>query len=66
MIDYLSFVVTAFVSNFPARTCIQVAKLPLNALVEIEAIAFVGDVNSESNAHHFNDEVLNIHMTSKL
>lgn len=34
----------AFVRNFPARTCIQVAKLPLGALVEIEAIALVGEV----------------------
>lgn len=34
----------AFVANFPARTCIQVAKLPLNALVEIDAIAAVGEV----------------------
>lgn len=39
---------SVFVRNFPARTCIQVAKLPLNALVEIEAIALVGDVTTES------------------
>ncbi len=30
-----------FISNQPARSCIQVAKLPKDALVEIEAIAFV-------------------------
>lgn len=36
-----------FTSNFPARTCIQVAKLPLNGRVEIEAIALVGDVVTE-------------------
>lgn len=28
-----------FKSDFPARTCIQVARLPKDALVEIEAIA---------------------------
>lgn len=27
-------------NNFPARTCIAVAELPLNARVEVEAIAF--------------------------
>lgn len=43
MIDI--FLIAAFVSNFPARTCIQVAKLPLGALVEIEAIAYVAEVN---------------------
>ncbi|XP_031617856.1 rutC family protein UK114 [Contarinia nasturtii] len=32
-----------FVRNFPARSCVQVAKLPLGALVEIEAIAFLGE-----------------------
>lgn len=26
-------------SNFPARTCLEVANLPLNGLIEIEAIA---------------------------
>lgn len=35
-------------SNFPARTCVQVAKLPLDATVEIEAIALVGEVVNES------------------
>ncbi len=28
-----------FGEHFPARSCIQVAKLPLDGLVEIEAIA---------------------------
>lgn len=41
--DFIS-VFVAFVNNFPARTCVQVAKLPLSALVEIEAIAAVGEV----------------------
>lgn len=27
--------------NFPSRSCVQVAALPMNALVEIEAIAIV-------------------------
>ena len=30
-----------FGENLPARTCFQVAKLPLDALVEIEAIAYI-------------------------
>lgn len=30
-----------FTSNFPARTCIEVARLPKDALVEIEAIAII-------------------------
>lgn len=29
-----------FKSDFPARSCVQVAKLPAGALVEIEAVAF--------------------------
>ncbi|XP_058830348.1 rutC family protein UK114-like [Topomyia yanbarensis] len=33
-----------FSSNFPARTCFAVNKLPLGAAVEIEAIAMTGDV----------------------
>ena len=31
-----------FSKDFPARSCVQVAKLPAGALVEIEAIAFRG------------------------
>ena len=30
-----------FTSNYPARTCLQVAKIPMGALIEIEAIAYV-------------------------
>ncbi|MEG2353688.1 MAG: RidA family protein [Clostridium sp.] len=30
-----------FKDNYPARSCVQVAKLPLNAKLEIEAIALV-------------------------
>ena len=33
---------TFFTSDFPARTCVEVARLPKDALVEIEAIAYVG------------------------
>jgi 2-iminobutanoate/2-iminopropanoate deaminase len=33
-----------FKSNFPARVTYQVAALPKNALVEIDAIAVVGDL----------------------
>jgi 2-iminobutanoate/2-iminopropanoate deaminase len=29
-----------FTSNYPARTCIAVAKLPMDALIEIEAIGY--------------------------
>lgn len=38
----------AFKNNHPARSTIQVAKLPLNAKFEIEAIAIVGDVTTEA------------------
>ncbi|XP_055630087.1 rutC family protein UK114-like [Toxorhynchites rutilus septentrionalis] len=38
-----------FGSNFPARTCYAVSKLPLGAAVEIEAVAIVGNVEHESN-----------------
>lgn len=31
-----------FDSDFPARSCVQVAKLPAGGLVEIEAVAFRG------------------------
>jgi len=37
-----------FTKDFPARSCVQVAKLPLNAKVEIEAIALTGDVETVS------------------
>ncbi len=30
-----------FGPDYPARSCVQVARLPMDALVEIEAIAFV-------------------------
>lgn len=30
-----------FTTYFPARTCIQVAKLPRNARIEVEAIAYI-------------------------
>ena len=30
-----------FTSDYPARSCVQVAALPLNGLVEIEAIALI-------------------------
>ncbi|CAD7000156.1 unnamed protein product [Ceratitis capitata] len=38
-----------FSKDFPARSCVQVARLPLDALVEIESIALIGDVVTESN-----------------
>ena len=31
-----------FINQFPARSCIEVSKLPKNAEIEIEAIAFLG------------------------
>uniref|UniRef100_U5EWE7 Putative translation initiation inhibitor n=1 Tax=Corethrella appendiculata TaxID=1370023 RepID=U5EWE7_9DIPT len=37
-----------FSSNFPARSCFQVAKLPMGAAVEIEIIALTGDVKTVS------------------
>ncbi|XP_062550658.1 rutC family protein UK114-like [Armigeres subalbatus] len=38
-----------FGSNFPARTCYAVSKLPLGAAVEIEAVGIIGDVKHESD-----------------
>ncbi|CAG9767508.1 unnamed protein product [Ceutorhynchus assimilis] len=35
-----------FVKDYPARSAIQVAKLPANARVEIEAIAAIGELNT--------------------
>lgn len=32
---------TYFIDNPPARSCVEVAKLPMDALVEIEAIALI-------------------------
>jgi len=37
-----------FTKDFPARSCVQVAKLPMNAKVEIEVIALTGDVETIS------------------
>lgn len=36
---YNDFFINNGANYFPARTCVEVSKLPLNALVEIEAIA---------------------------
>ncbi|MCC4859338.1 RidA family protein [Vibrio splendidus] len=36
---YNNFFVKNEANYFPARTCIEVSKLPLNALIEIEAVA---------------------------
>ncbi|XP_019557307.3 rutC family protein UK114 [Aedes albopictus] len=38
-----------FGSNFPARTCYAVSKLPLGAAVEIEAVGIVGEVKNETS-----------------
>lgn len=38
-----------FTKDFPARSSVQIAKLPLNAAVEIEAIALTGDVKLVSS-----------------
>lgn len=42
------FSFTVFTKDFPARSCVQVAKLPLNAKVEIEVIALTGNVETVS------------------
>ncbi|KAG5679026.1 hypothetical protein PVAND_008628 [Polypedilum vanderplanki] len=39
--------VKVFTSDYPARTCYQVGKLPLGANIEIEVIAVVGDCKTE-------------------
>lgn len=38
---------SVFTKDFPARSCIQVAKLPLDAAFEIEAIALTGEIKTE-------------------
>eukprot|EP00099_Drosophila_melanogaster_P007790 NP_001260465.1 UK114, isoform B [Drosophila melanogaster] len=37
-----------FNKDFPARSCFQVAKLPMDALVEIECIALTGSVETKT------------------
>ncbi|XP_043662253.1 rutC family protein UK114 [Drosophila teissieri] len=37
-----------FNKEFPARSCFQVAKLPMDALVEIECIALTGSVETKT------------------
>ncbi|XP_037040890.1 rutC family protein UK114-like isoform X1 [Bradysia coprophila] len=37
-----------FTKDFPARSCVQVAKLPMNAKVEIEVVALTGEVETVS------------------
>ncbi|XP_030384497.1 rutC family protein UK114 [Scaptodrosophila lebanonensis] len=37
-----------FNKDFPARSCFQVAKLPMDALVEIECIAITGAVRTQT------------------
>ncbi|KAM7353460.1 reactive intermediate imine deaminase A homolog UK114 [Cochliomyia hominivorax] len=37
-----------FNKDFPARSCFQVARLPMDALVEIECIAMTGDIKTVS------------------
>ncbi|XP_065355852.1 rutC family protein UK114 [Calliphora vicina] len=39
-----------FNKDFPARSCFQVARLPMDALVEIECIAMTGDVKTSTSA----------------
>lgn len=41
--------ISVFGTDSPARSCFQVGKLPLNGLVEIEAIAATGDVKVVSS-----------------
>lgn len=41
-----------FVNDFPARVCVQVAKLPLGARVEIEVVA---QIWQEGQSKHFTD-----------
>ncbi|KAI8130599.1 hypothetical protein FF38_03644 [Lucilia cuprina] len=38
-----------FNKDFPARSCFQVARLPMDALVEIECVALTGDVKTVSS-----------------
>lgn len=46
IIYLLSINFTVFSVNPPARSCFQVGKLPRNGLVEIEAVALTGNVET--------------------
>ena len=35
----LEFYATFFTGNYPARSCVEVARLPKDVLIEVEAIA---------------------------
>lgn len=43
------FLLSVFAKDFPARSCVQVAKLPMNAKVEIEVVSLTGDVKTLAN-----------------
>lgn len=43
---FLSLSSIVFNKDFPARSCFQVARLPMDAMVEIECIAMTGDVKT--------------------
>lgn len=42
----LQYLCIVFNKDYPARSCFQVAKLPMDALVEIECIAMTGEVKT--------------------
>lgn len=46
MDNFQHFFSSVFAKDFPARSCLQMAKLPANAQVEIEVIALTGDVQT--------------------
>ncbi len=48
---YASF----FTDNYPARSAVQVAKLPKGGLVEIEAIAYQNTVAADTGGSYFKD-----------
>ena len=38
---------TFFKQNYPARVCVEISRLPKDALVEIEAIAYKGNISEK-------------------
>jgi len=46
LLMFWGFLFAVFTKDYPARSAVQVAKLPLNAKVEIEVVAAVGTVKT--------------------
>lgn len=43
------YFVPVFTKDFPARSCVQIAKIGLDAKVELEVVALTGNVKTLTN-----------------